>query len=149
MRRGGDGQTGAERGPPGAADRATAGVYPGRRAPRGVHPTVWALSEGLLAARSRLPYATAEARLLDGLQRWVALEAKIPASGVSLSPAGPRWAQVLAAVVAVARLCSDETRAMLAPWAADAGPAGAVAGVSPHAGVTFAIFELDPEAGAR
>ncbi len=136
--RAGDGQTGAERGAPGAAAR-TAGDGSFRRAPRGVHPEPWRLAEALLDARSRLPYATAEARLLDGLQRWVALECRVPVGGVSLSPAGPRWAHVLAAVAAVVRLCSADTQALLAPWATS-GPAAPVAGVSPHAGVGFVPF---------
>lgn len=141
-RRAGDGQTGAERGGPGVATaRATAGSDGGRRAPRGVHPEPWRLSETLLAARSRLPYATAEARLLDGLQRWLALECRVPVGGVSLAPSGPRWAHVLAAVTAVARLCSDDTQRLLAPWVTP-GPAAPVAGVSPHAGVAFEPYSL-------
>ena len=79
-----------------------------------------------------MPYATAEARLVDGLARWVRLECTAPASGTPLAPVGARWAAVLAAVSAVARLVSPATAALLAPWAAGAGPVGA-AGVSPHA----------------
>lgn len=103
----------------------------GPRVPRGVHPEVWRLALALLAARERLPYAAAEARLLDGLQRWVRLECTSPAGGVALAPVGPRWAAVLAAVSAVARLCSPESAGLLAPWAGSA-PTAPVAGVSPH-----------------
>lgn len=104
----------------------------GRRVPRGVHPAVWALYDALEGARRRLPYATAEARLVDGLARWVRLECTAPAGGTPLAPVGARWAAVLTAVSAVARLVSPSTAALLAPWAAGAGPVGA-AGVSPHA----------------
>lgn len=138
--RAGEGQVGHER----HGDRPTVGE--GRRAPRGVHPEPWRLAETLLAARSRLPYATAEARLLDGLQRWVALESKAPADGHALAPVGPRWALVLAAVTATARLCSAETQTMLAPWTGG-GATAPTAGVSPHAAVAFHAFGLDDAGG--
>lgn len=112
-----------------------------RKPPRGVHPEVWRLSETLLAARSRLPYASAEARLLDGVQRWIRLDLTVPLDGVSLTPTGPRWSAVLALVAAAARLCSEDTRTMLAPWLAGsmAAPGQAAVGVSPHA-VAAAAF---------
>jgi hypothetical protein len=101
-----------------------------------VHPESWRLSEALLLARQRLPYATAEARLLDGVQRFVQLECRAPADGVSLTPVGPRWAAVLRVVDAVAPLVSEDSRRLLAPWlgAGVAGvPGQGAVGVSPHA----------------
>lgn len=112
----------------------------GPRVPRGVHPKVHELATALLVARERLPYATAEARLLDGLQRWVKWEASSPAQGVALAPVGPRWADLLVAVAAVARLCSDETRGLLAPWSTAAATATPGVGVSPSAGAGFATY---------
>lgn len=117
----------------------------GPRCPRGVHPEVHRLSTALLGARERLPYATAEARLLDGLQRWVRLESTSPAAGVSLAPVGPRWAAVLAAVRAVARLCSAESAGLLAPWVVQDHGAGA--GVSPSASVSASFVAFVGEAG--
>lgn len=129
-----------------APTRPTVGS--GRPVPKGVDPAVWALADALLVARERLPYATAEARLLDGLQRWVALEAKAPGEA-RLRAVGARWAALLAAVGAVARLASDEARALLAPWAeAGAGAPGAP-GVSPHAAAAAGFVTFDAEAGAR
>jgi hypothetical protein len=107
------------------------------RTPRGVHPEPWRLSEALLTTVRRLPYATAEARLLDGVQRFVRLECRAPADGVSLTPSGPRWAAVLRVVAAVAPLVSEDSRRLLAPWTggvAGPGVAGSAGvGVSPHA----------------
>jgi hypothetical protein len=113
----------------------------GPRTPRGVHPVTWALALDLELARDRLPYSTAEARLLDGLCRWVKLECRVGSGpdGAALSPAGPRWASCLLAVQASARLCGDATRTILAPWLADAdraGPAGVAPGPGPG-GVDF------------
>lgn len=125
---------------PGPGERPTAGAP--RRTPRGVHPETWRLSEALLAARSRLPYASAEARLLDGVQRFVQLDARAPVDGVSLTPTGPRWAAVLRLLAAVAPLVSDGSRAILAPWVGPTGPAApgqAAVGVSPHAGAAAAF----------
>ncbi len=108
------------------------------------HPQVWALHLALLEARERLPYATAEARLLDGLDRWVRLESTSPSNGApALAPVGPRWAACLAAVAAVARLVSPESAGLLAPWAAlGAGLAPGAPGVSPHAADAAAFAPL-------
>jgi hypothetical protein len=112
--------------------------------PRGVHPETWRLAQTLLVARRRLPYASAEARLVDGLQRFVALDAKVPVDGVSLTPGGPRWGAVVTALQAIAALVSTDTRAMLAPWlpggvASVGAPAQGAVGVSPHAGAAAAF----------
>lgn len=133
-------------GPPGR--RPTVGGS--RPVPRGVDPEVWRLSQTLLAARQRLPYATAEARLLDGVQRWVQLDARVPVDGVSLTPTGPRWAAVLALLAAVAPLVSDESRRMLAPWlgpATPGAPGQGVVGRSPHADAAAAFFGAAVYAG--
>lgn len=130
---------------PGPGQRGTVGSVM-RPVPRGVHPDVWRLSETLLAARRRLPYASGEARLIDGVQRFIQLDARVPVDGVSLTPTGPRWAAVLALVSAVAPLVSDDSRRMLAPWvgaaaSAPGAPAQSAVGVSPHAGAAAAFFE--------
>ncbi len=102
------------------------------------HPEVWRLSEALLAARQRLPYASPEARLLDGLQRWVQLEGGAPDPAARLQPTTPRWDGVLALVLATARLVSEPSRRMLAPWlpgglVPEGLPYAPAPGVSPHA----------------
>lgn len=124
--------------------RPTAGR--GRPVPKGADPAVWALAEALLVARERLPYATAEARLLDGLQRWVALEAKAPGEA-RLRAVGARWAAVVGAVSAVARLCSPEAQALLAPWAAAGAGAPGAPGVSPHAAQAAAFVTFSAATG--
>lgn len=90
-------------------EAARAGV--GSKPPRGWAPEVWRLRTTLLAARERLPYATAVARLLDGVERYVRLE------GRGRAAAGAWWAQVLDLVRAASALADAETRALLAPWA--------------------------------
>jgi len=116
------------------------------RPPRGVDATAWRLRCALRDAVARLPYATAEARLLDGLERWVKL-ALTPGQTAPGAPAlvstGPAWAAVLYAVAASAALVSEDSRALLAPWLAlvpapprapGAGAAGAAADFHPLAG---------------
>jgi hypothetical protein len=105
------------------------------------------LAEALLVARERLPYADAEARLLDGLQRWVALEAKAAGEG-RLRAVGARWAAVVGAVSAVARLCSPEAQTLLAPWAVAGAGAPGAPGVSPHAAQAAAFVTFDAAGGA-
>lgn len=115
---------------------ATQGAGDGQRArPAKADPQVWRLVEALSVAMKRLPYATAEARLLDGVGRWLSLEARGLGAGgpVRLQPHGPRWAAVLALVTASARLCSDEAQALLAPWTTGVAGAPGAPGVSPHA----------------
>jgi hypothetical protein len=142
----------------GLAGRALAaarpGGYPGRVSsrtskPRHVDPEVWALVQALRQARDALPWGSAEARLVDGLHTFCRLEATGGSSSeaVVLAPRGPRWASVLAAVGAVARLSSEGTRRLLAPWAG-VQPAAPVGGVSPHrsAAADFAAGVLDPDA---
>lgn len=137
---------------PGPGDRATVGAASARPVPRGVHPDVWALSEALLAARRRLPYASGEARLLDGAQRFVQLDARVPVDGVSLTPTGPRWGAVLRLLAAIGPLVSDGSRRMLAPWlggvAGPGVPGQASVGVSPAAGAAAAFAARSPGAAA-
>lgn len=120
----------------GATAKAGSGLL---RAPAGVHPETWRLRCALITARDRVPFATAEARLLDGLCWFVKAAAKgatcdPAADGRRLAPGGPGWAGAVAAVGAVARVCSAETQVLLAPWC---GPAGAASGA---AGVDFRPF---------
>jgi hypothetical protein len=107
----------------------------GPRVPRRVHPTAWALASDLALARSLRPYATAEARLVDGLARWVRLECTAPAGGAPLTPADAvRWGGVLAAVTATARLCGPAVQKTLARWTtpgAGTTAPGAAAGFVP------------------
>lgn len=116
----------------------------GPRVPRGVNPAVFRLYLALAQARGRLAYATAEARLLDGLARYVRLECGASSTGVPLTDVGPRWAELLGAVAATARLCSAESQALLAPWTVLVGGVGGGAapapGVSPHAGIDFRAY---------
>lgn len=107
----------------------------GPRIPRGVHPAPWRLALALRAAVAVLPYASAEARLLDGLARYVRLECTAPASGRPLTPARPadRWADVLAAVAAVGGLVGPAARRVLAEWLAPGGQVG----TAPGAGAGF------------
>jgi hypothetical protein len=82
------------------------------RVPKGWAPEVWRLRCALLAARERLPYASANARLLDGVERWVKLQ------GRGKAPAGPWWATCCALAKAAAWATDDPaTQAILAPWA--------------------------------
>jgi hypothetical protein len=93
---------------PRAADTVPAADDP----PRGWAPAVWALRVALLTARSRLPYASANARLLDGVERWVRM------GGRGRPASGPWWAHAVALTRAVAGAVDDApTRAILAPWA--------------------------------
>lgn len=126
----------------------------GRPVPRGVHPESWRLSETLLAARRRLPYASGEARLLDGVQRFVQLDIRVPLDGVSLVPAGARWAAVMRLLAAVAPLVSADSRSMLAPWlgpVTPGAPGQADVGVSPHAeaGAAFAARSVFAGSGGQ
>ncbi len=115
----------------GAPYRAGSGLL---RAPPGVHPETWRLRCALITARDRVPFATAEARLLDGLCWFVKAAAKgatcdPAADGRRLAPGGPGWAGAVAAVGAVARVCSAETQVLLAPWCGGAAAGAATGGV--------------------
>lgn len=80
------------------------------RPPRGWDGGVWALRVTLLRARERLPYASPEGRLLDGVERYVRM------AGRGRPSSGPWWANTLAVVKAVAGAVDPTTAAMLAPW---------------------------------
>lgn len=80
------------------------------RPPKGWSPEVWRLRATLLAARERLPYATANARLLDGVERYVRI------AGRGKPASGPWWASVLALVKAAVVLLDPESAKLLAPW---------------------------------
>jgi hypothetical protein len=115
---------------------AGAGTFAGLRTPRGVHPETWRLYAACVTARDRVPYSSAEARLLDGLVWYVKHAGR---TAPRLTPAGPAWADALALVAAVCRVCSVDTQALLAPWARQAPSAP---GVAPPvtAGVDFRPF---------
>lgn len=104
----------------------------GPRVPRGVHPETWRLRCALLRAREARPYASADARLLDGVERYVRFECTSPAGGSALAPVGPRWAAVLALVEAAVRLLRDPAPD-LDEWARLGGSPAPGFGVSPTA----------------
>lgn len=114
----------------------------GPRLPRGVHPEVWRLRSALLRAREARPYASADARLLDGVERYVRFECTSPASGVALAPVGPRWAAVLDLVSAVTRVLADPAPD-LAEWARVAGSPAPGYGVPPTAEAVAAFVGGD------
>lgn len=92
------------------------------RPTKGWHPDVWGLRCALWAAAVRKPYATAEARALDGAARWIAL------SGRNKAPSGPWWTRTLALAQAAAACAQcGETDALLAPWLSRIQPGGVVA----------------------
>jgi len=101
-----------------AVTRAGATVPAADDPPRGWAAPVWALRVALLTARARLPYATAGARLLDGVERWVRM------SGRGRAASGPWWAHAVALTAAAAAAVDDPpTSAILAPWVGLAVPA--------------------------
>ncbi len=69
---------------------------------------------------TRLPYASADARLLDGFEKWLGW------TGKGQPVPGPWWALACALASAVVPALADATAARLvAPWAgAGATPAG-------------------------
>ena len=94
------------------------------RPPRYWAPEAWRLRCAVYDAMTRLPYASADARLLDGLEKWLGWTGKgqpIP---------GPWWARACVLTAGVHQALADATSARLvAPWAgagaiapADAGP---------------------------
>lgn len=90
--------------------------------PRGWVAEVWALRSALLVARSRLPYASAEARLLDGVERWVRM------TGRGRAAAGPWWGHAVGLTASAASAVADApTTLILAPWVGLVGDAPAAA----------------------
>jgi len=72
---------------------------------------------------TRLPYASADARLLDGLEKWMGW------TGKGQPVPGPWWALALRLVAAVVPALADPASALLvAPWARDGGSGQADAG---------------------
>lgn len=79
--------------------------------PRYWAPEAWRLRCALLVARQRLPYHTADARLLDGVERWVLY------TGKGKPVPGPWWALAVALASAAASALADaDGRVLLAPW---------------------------------
>lgn len=128
--------------PPGTAAPA-APSKAGPRVPRGVHPETWRLRCALLRAREARPYSSADARLLDGVERYVRFECTSPAGGVALAPVGPRWAAVLALVAATARLLRDPAPD-LDEWARTGGTPAPGYGVAPTAAAVAAFVGGGP-----
>jgi hypothetical protein len=58
------------------------------------HPIVWQLYNDLVAARKAVPYATATARIIDGIEKWVHYSGRHQPGDVS----NPWFAHVLAMV---------------------------------------------------
>lgn len=94
------------------------------RVPRGWAPEAWRLRCAVVTARQALPYASADARLLDGVDKWLLW------TGKGMPVPGPWWALALALVRAMGGcLASPDAARLVAPWArgegvpsADAGP---------------------------
>jgi len=106
--------------------------------PKGWHPDVWRFRCALVMATARRPYATAEARALDGAARWVGL------SGRYRAPTGDWWRKSLALAKAAADCAGDlETQALLAPWTARLQANGAAG----PAASTFRPFGVDTPDG--
>lgn len=100
------------------------------RPPRYWAPEAWRLYCAVTDARQRLAYATADARLLDGVEKWLVLQGKgkpVP---------GPWWSLAVALTAQAWACLSDEpSRRLLAPWARPgAGPAPADVGFRPLGG---------------
>jgi len=93
------------------------------RPPRHWAPEAWRLRCALYDAMTRLPYGTADARLLDGVDKWVGW------TGKGKPVPGPWWALACALVAAMAPCLADATaRRLVAPWGRGEGVAGADAG---------------------
>ena len=95
--------------------------------PRGWAPEAWRLRCAVVVARQSLPYHTADARLLDGVDKWLLW------TGKGKPVPGPWWTVACGLVSAVYPALADATaRALIAPWGrgaagaapADAGPGG-------------------------
>lgn len=79
--------------------------------PRYWHPEAWRLRCAMLAARERLPYHTADARLLDGIERWMLY------TGKGQPVPGPWWTMAVALASACSAALSDApARRLIAPW---------------------------------
>lgn len=106
------------------------------RPPKGWVAGVWELRITLLYARERLPWASPNARLLDGVERWVRM------GGRGRQVGSGWWAHALALVGAAAAACDDApTTALLAPWLGGVRPpAPAPAGPAPG----FRVVGADP-----
>src|SRR6476660_1320202 len=102
---------------------------------RGWAPEAWRLRCALRAARERLPYATTDARLLDGVERWVL------GTGLGRPVPGPWWALALALVTAAARCLADAaSRRLVAPWVSGGA-------TEPAAASAFKPLDLDGRVG--
>lgn len=91
---------------------------------RGWAPEAWRLRCALRTAKDRMPYATADARLIDGVERWMLYTAR------GHAVPGPWWGRCCALVTAMAGCLVDrEARALVAPWCL--GGVSAAAGAAP------------------
>ncbi len=81
------------------------------RTPRGWAPEAWRLRCTVCIARQALPYASADARLLDGVDKWLLW------TGRGKPVPGPWWALACALTSAMAPcLASSEAARLVAPW---------------------------------
>lgn len=90
------------------------------RPPRYWAPEAWRLRCAVVAARQALPYHTADARLLDGVDKWLLW------TGKGKPVPGPWWALACALARAMAPCLSDVGAGrLLAPWSQGDGVPGA------------------------
>ena len=94
------------------------------RPPRGWAPEAWRLRCAVVTARQALPYASADARLLDGVDKWLLW------TGKGKPVPGPWWG-LACALTAACHSCLADAGAvrLVAPWvqhgavpSGDAGP---------------------------
>lgn len=116
-----------------------AGTCDPDRPRRGWAPEAWRLRCALRVARERIPYATADARLIDGVERWMLYTARgrpVP---------GPWWGRTCALVTAMRDCLEDHGgRLLVAPWCL--GEGAVAAGAEPGG---FRPLDLDADAAAR
>ena len=88
------------------------------------HPEAWLLRCAVWDAGTRLPYASADARLLDGFEHWLGW------TGKGQPVPGPWWGLACGLAAAVVPALADPVAARLvAPWARDgAVPSGDASG---------------------
>lgn len=91
--------------------------------PRHWAPEAWRLRCAVVTARQALPYASADARLLDGVDKWLLW------TGRGKPVPGPWWALALRLVAAMTPCLADPGAGRLvAPWCHGGGVAPADAG---------------------
>lgn len=109
--------------------RRRAGGDPARP-PRYWAPEPWRLYCALVEARVRLPYATADARLIDGVAHYVVM------TGKGRATPSPWWTEVCDLVAAMLKCVADDgAQRLLSPWRSRTpGAATAPGGFTPLGG---------------